>query len=485
MAIDSGKLCVIKNGSGDPCYVFRYWEVLPDGTKIRRKREVGKVDSMSRERAAEIVAPWLLAAEGKRPGPLQVITVGDLIAHFREVELWGPRGLDESVDGSPEGEAEDEGEYEDEDDDDDDDDDVDDEDEDEDLEPDERAWSTRKRYESVLKSWIEPRWSKVPLTQIVAGQVEKWLRSLKKKPRKKKDQPQAPVQSNRRRRKKKKKEKVKRLAPGTKAKIRNLMSVLFNHAIRWELYSKNPISGPGRKAGVRQSAKRKKAPNILTVAEMRQILSKLSIRERALISTDMITGIRRGELAGLKWKDVDFKRLVLKVRRSVGDQVTGRCKTEASAKPVPIDNYTAKDLLAWYRVTPYRLPEDWVFATDSARAGEKRGKQPLWLAKIMQYHIQPLVKQLKIRKRVSWHTFRHTFTTLLTANNENLKVVQELLRQASSKITLDTYSQAQMKDKRRAQKRIATKLHQPATRKKKPVRTQSKHPAQQRKRITR
>jgi hypothetical protein len=64
-------------------------------------------------------------------------------------------------------------------------------------------------------------------------------------------------------------------------------------------------------------------------------------------------------------------------------------KTEASQKPVPIDPYVAEDLLAWYRISKYASPEDYVFATDAARAGSKRGKQPLWLAKVMQYHIQP------------------------------------------------------------------------------------------------
>jgi integrase len=194
---------------------------------------------------------------------------------------------------------------------------------------------------------------------------------------------------------------------------------------------------------------------------MRSILAKLSIRETALISLDMVTGIRRGELAGLKWEDIDFKNLLVNVVRSVVDQRTGKCKTEASAKPVPIDEYTARDLLAWYRQTPYREPEDWVFATDSARAGKKRGKQPLWLSKIMQYHIQPLVRKLGINKHVGWHTFRRTFTSLLTANNENVKVVQDLLRHASSKVTLDIYAQARMQDKRRAQQRIATTLHKP------------------------
>jgi integrase len=87
----------------------------------------------------------------------------------------------------------------------------------------------------------------------------------------------------------------------------------------------------------------------------------------------------------------------------------------------------------------------------------------------MQYHIQPLVKRLGINKRVSWHTFRRTFTSLLTANRENVKVVQELLRQASSKITMDTYAQANMKDKRKAQLRIVKGLRKPLNETKGPV----------------
>lgn len=45
-------------------------------------------------------------------------------------------------------------------------------------------------------------------------------------------------------------------------------------------------------------------------------------------------------------------------------------------------------------------------------------------------------------KQVSFHTFRHTFGTLLNANGENSKVVQELLRHASLKVTTDVYMQA-------------------------------------------
>src|SRR5258708_3584326 len=43
---------------------------------------------------------------------------------------------------------------------------------------------------------------------------------------------------------------------------------------------------------------------------------------------------------------------------------------------------------------------------------------------------------------MSWHTFRHAFSTLLKGNGEDVKVVQELLRHSTAKMTLDTYTQA-------------------------------------------
>src|SRR5579863_8698184 len=50
----------------------------------------------------------------------------------------------------------------------------------------------------------------------------------------------------------------------------------------------------------------------------------------------------------------------------------------------------------------------------------------------MSYHIQPAAKRLCIAKRIGWYTFRRTYTTLLHANGEDVKVVQELLRHGSS-----------------------------------------------------
>jgi site-specific recombinase XerD len=69
----------------------------------------------------------------------------------------------------------------------------------------------------------------------------------------------------------------------------------------------------------------------------------------------------------------------------------------------------------------------------------------------MKRHIQPVAKANGIHKNIGWHTFRHSFGTVLKANGEDVKTVQELLRHANSRITLDVYRQAVNSNKRAAQ----------------------------------
>jgi integrase len=407
----NGSLYLDANGSKVPVWMFSWFHIMPTGRRVRRKRQVGTLDQYKTEAAAErAVRSWRLAINSNEANAFSGITMRDLIDHFRMKELDG------SVQQG-------------------------------------RAWSTRNRYETYLKKWIEPRWGTQELAAIKTPMVEEWLELLR--PMRKGSTTTNPLRD--------KAQTEKSLAPGTKAKIRNIMGVLFNHAMRWEFTDRNPIKGLTRGAGVRQSSKRVSVPDILEVSEMQDILAELSPRDRTLVLLSMVTGLRRGELAGLKWQDIDFQNLQIDVQRSVVNQVVGRCKTEASQKPVPIDEYTMGDLLAWFRETPFQEPEDWVFATNSSRAGKKRGKQPLWLSTVMRYHIEPVVRNLGIKKRVGWHTFRRTYATLLKANGEDVKVVQELLRHGSSRVTLDIYAQAQMPAKRAAQQKIVAMVRMPAT----------------------
>ena len=295
-----------------------------------------------------------------------------------------------------------------------------------------KAYSNRSRKTQLLSKWVVPHWGKLELRAIKTVAVEQWLKTL--------------VTT--------KFGKPKPLAGGTREKIRDAMSSIFNHAIRWELTDRNPITGPTKRSGVRVSAKRERTPDILDIQEMQLLLAALGIRERAMLFLDMPSGLRRGELAGLKWEDFDFKKLHVSVTRSLVDQHVGPVKTETSRKLMPIDEFVARELLAWHAVTPYKKPSDYVWATDANRAGAKRGKQPVWLSTVMRDYIQPMARELGIQKKMSWHTFRHTFSSILKGNGEDVKVVQELLRHSTSRMTLDTYTQALGPDKRAAQSKV-------------------------------
>ena len=109
-----------------------------------------------------------------------------------------------------------------------------------------------------------------------------------------------------------------------------------------------------------------------------------------------------------------------------------RCSQDgASRKDVPLDTQLAESLEAWKKTSCYTNSSDWVFASPHVK-----GRQPYWPSTLWRYYGKPGLRA-GITKQVSYHTFRHTFGTLLNANGENPKVVQELLRHASLKVTTE------------------------------------------------
>ncbi len=220
-----------------------------------------------------------------------------------------------------------------------------------------KSYATKVGYENYLKRWIAPKWGPYPIARIKPIEVELWLRQLP-------------------------------LAYGSCAKIRNIMSALFNHACRYGLYTQNPIRL------VRQSTKRRRAPHILHVDEINRLLNNVASLPRLLIFLAVTTGLRQSELFGLRWSDLDFENAEINIVRSVVHGVVSRCKTEFSAKPIPMGPHLAEMLKEWRKVTPYRSPDDWVFASKRAK-----GKRPIWGQSIMRKQIHPAIEKLGIDRR--------------------------------------------------------------------------------------
>jgi integrase len=179
---------------------------------------------------------------------------------------------------------------------------------------------------------------------------------------------------------------------------------------------------------------------------MYQVTSQ-AIRVAILVAA--VTGFRRSEIRGLKWRDIDFVGwTITPVRGSIRRHLSN-LKSDASGATVPIPEALVVALQQLRTECLYPGDEDWIFASV-----QRAGKSPLWFDAALQRQLRPAAIRAGITKHVGWHTFRHSLATLLVMKREGIKVVQELMRHADSRTTLDIYSRSDDEDKRAAQKHV-------------------------------
>jgi integrase len=288
--------------------------------------------------------------------------------------------------------------------------------------------STQDVYAIVARNWVLPRWGQLLLEEVKTVEVERWLRATD-------------------------------LANGTKAKIKNVMSALFSHAVRWEFCGRNPISsgGPagtggsrGPSVGVRVSAKRQKAPLILSSEELKLGLAELGFRDQLLVFLIGALGTRRGELGALRWIDCDFGNEGFYIRHSYYWRRGGHLKatkTDGSARPLPMHSALKNALQEWRVLSQYGTETDFVFP--SLR---RNGRKPLDLAAVLNRKIKPAFAKAGIAG-VGWHTFRHSVGSILASMGEHQLTIRDYLRHSNLSVT-NQYLQATSKTKRLAQGKL-------------------------------
>jgi len=269
-------------------------------------------------------------------------------------------------------------------------------------------YSTQKSYLSALNQWIVPHWGDCLLEELKPVPVEQWLRSLQ-------------------------------LAPKSKVHVRSLLHLLYQCARRWELTDTNPIDL------VRQGGGRRGIPRVLTAEQIRLLLEQLSQPYHSMVLIAACLGLRVSEIMGLQWGDFDWENFSVMVRRSVVHGRVGDTKTEASFRPLPVDTRLMAPLQELRNRCSYTNQEDFVFANATGR--------PRWQESILHRQLKPAAVRAGVGK-IGWHTFRHTYSTMLRSVGTDIKVQQELLRHSTIQSTMNVYTQAVSVQKHAANSKV-------------------------------
>ncbi len=228
------------------------------------------------------------------------------------------------------------------------------------------------------------------------------------------------------------------LSAKTVLHIHRLLREALQHAVKWQVLARNPADA------VEPPRPQRYNPPVLSPEEVRRLLTKAADKPcGAIIHTAVMTGLRRGELLGLRWRDVDLDAGLLHVVQSAqwlpGQGWSFRQpKTHHGRRPVALAPATVEVLREHRRRQledrlalgeAYR-DHDLVFATPLGTPIDTSNLRRAW---------DRIVNAAGL-PHLRFHDIRHIHATLMLAGGVHPKVVAERLGHANVGITLDTYS---------------------------------------------
>ncbi len=170
---------------------------------------------------------------------------------------------------------------------------------------------------------------------------------------------------------------------------------------------------------------------VLSVAEQRRLIEAADGRDRILFMTALATGLRQGELLGLKWGDLNLKDGQLYVRRQFTRGAFAPLKTDYAKRRVPLPKSLVQELRKW-KLACQKGDHDLVFPNSLGN--------PESPANLLKRSFYPALRRAKIRQ-IRFHALRHSYvSTLIEYGVTNVKRLQMLLGHSSATITLDTYT---------------------------------------------
>ena len=289
--------------------------------------------------------------------------------------------------------------------------------------------STYLTYHGYIENHIKPQLGKIPLNDLTTLHLQQFYKKLLAEGRVERIEAQ---------------KQPKGLSAKTVRNIHQIISSALKLANEQRLIARNPADGcalPKAEHKEMQTLPIEQLTSFLREAKDSGVF--------ALYYIDLTTGLRRGELLGLKWSDIDLEKGDLRVQRQIG-RIDGKIiemplKTKNAYRTLPL----SADAISVLKMQKCKVGNsEWVFP--SPTGGPMSPDSVLHM-------LHRVLKRAGLPK-VRFHDLRHTFATLALQNGVDIKTVSGMLGHFSAGFTLDTYAHVTTSAKREAAKTMGSIL---------------------------
>ena len=271
--------------------------------------------------------------------------------------------------------------------------------------------SSHKTYEGYIKNHIKPSVGSIPLPKLTTLDLQRLYQKLLTEGRVDRLESQ---------------NQPKGLSPKTVRNINQVISSAMHLAIQQHLIAQDPTDGcalPKTEHREMQTLSTDQLAAFLLEAKHSGVFEMYYI--------ELATGLRRGELLGLKWEDIDFTTQTLRVRRQVG-----RINGEVREAPLKTKNAYRTISLGTDAVGILKQQREKQPSSAYVFPGPTGGP----IAPDSVLHMLHRVLDRADLPEIRFHDLRHTFATLALQNGVDVKTVSGMLGHFSAGFTLDTYA---------------------------------------------
>ena len=276
--------------------------------------------------------------------------------------------------------------------------------------------STQKHRRFMLKKHLLPRFGDKQLSEVTRQEIQAYVAHLTRSG----------------------------YAPKSIDHIHDVLSAVLRTAVKWGHLPENPARGVDLPT---LTCVRPKWA--LTTVQAAALMNALPSLPRTMVGLAILSGLRRGELFALRWKDIDEHARLLTVREAVYDGTFSTPKTKAGSRQIPLSDTAQRLVVEWKAMVRTTEPEALVFSTRQGKLISPNN--------VLRRSIFPACEQLGL-PHATWLTFRRTYSSWSHDKGVPGKVVAQLMGHSNVDTTLNVYTQVLDGSVRDAVEKIGSEL---------------------------